>query len=191
MGFWLSTLSSTVGSFVGIAGAFFIAQYQLNKTHKMNNMPFYIQFNDAQININRFNEKVDKILKYTQTTERKHARIFLSHVDFNELKEEVIHTIQKINPEMENIDFINLHIDLGKISKNAPLGHYTDINWLIFSMVLIHDLLLRECKNILMHPPRYLDYRSIAYINQSSSIKIINSHKKKYKMLKKKMDIRN
>ncbi|AZU60111.1 hypothetical protein [Neobacillus mesonae] len=190
MGFWMSTLSTSIGAFIGVLGAYIIAKWQMGKAHKMNNMPFYIQFNEAQININRFNEKVDKILNYTQTAERKYARIHLSHVEFNELKEEITNTIKTLNPEFESVDFKNFHVDLGKIAKNAPLGYYTDISWLILSMVLIHDLLLKECKNILMYPPEPLDYRNFHYMNQTSYLKIIKSHRKKYKMLKKKMNIR-
>jgi len=190
MGFWMSTLSTSIGAFIGVLGAYFIAKWQMGKAHKMNNMPFYIQFNEAQININRFNERVDKILKYTQTAERKYAWIHLSHVDFIELEKEITNTIQTLNPEFEEVDYENFHVDLGKIAKNAPLGYYTDINWLIFTMVLIHDLLLKECKYILKHSPKPLDYRNIHHMNQMSYLKIIKSHRKKYKMLQKKMNIR-
>ncbi|UFU00163.1 hypothetical protein KO561_04225 [Radiobacillus kanasensis] len=63
MEFWMSTLSSAIGAFVGILGAIGIAKWQMNRSHKLNNIQFYIRFNDAQIYINGFNEKVDRILE--------------------------------------------------------------------------------------------------------------------------------
>lgn len=187
MGFWESTLSSSIGAFVGVIGAVLIAKWQTNKAYKMNNMPFYIRFNESQIYINRFNEKVDDILIYIETSERKHARILLSKLDFMELKEEIENTIKTLNPEMKEVDFKDFPKTLGKIAKDAPVAYYVHFNWLIFSMVIIYNLLLIECKNIVMDPPQSI---KIGNVKSLSYRKIIKSHRKKYKMLKRKLNIR-
>lgn len=187
MGFWESTLSSSIGAFVGVVGALLIANWQTNKVHKMNNMPFYIQFNESQIYINRFNENVDKILIYTQTAERKNASIHLSRVDFMELKNEIENTIKALNPEIEEVDFKDFSIKLGKIAQNAPLKYYVHFNWLIFSMVIIYNLLLIECKYLIVDPPQPIKIGSVRHL---SYLNIIKSHRKKYKMLKRKLNIK-
>jgi hypothetical protein len=152
MEFWLSTLSSAIGALVGIVGALWIARWQSNKSHRLNNAQFYMQFNEAQIYINKFEEKMNKIIKYTEE-ERKHARIFLDKNDFKELRTYLEEAIKKMNIQNDDFDLDNFVIEFGKINQAAPLDYYKDLNFILLSMAIIYNMLLFDCRNLVHDLP--------------------------------------
>lgn len=186
MGFWDSTLSSAIGSFVGVIGAFSIAKWQINKTHKLNNIPFYLKFNNAQIYINKFNREVDWILKNTEGVERKHARTCITKLDFLELKQSIELTIKTLNDDVEEVSFEKFSVELIKINKYAPLMYYKDLNFLILSMAIIYNALHSDCKYLVIDIPKKIDTGSL----QSRSARFaLKKFKRRYKRMKKKFDI--
>lgn len=118
-----STLSSAIGAFVGVIGVFIIARWQMNKSQRLSNIPFFIKFNNAQLYINRFDEKVEKILAITQGEKRAQARILLIKHDFIELKENIERAIKEINSDISEADFKNFVEDLGSFNKDAPVAY--------------------------------------------------------------------
>jgi hypothetical protein len=160
MGFWMSTLSSAIGAFVGILGAIGIAKWQMNRSHKLNNIQFYIRFNDAQIYINRFSEKVDSILEFTERN-RKHGRIFLNKHDFLEMRESLESAIKTVNKEIDEVDFDNFIDELGKVNQYAPVVYYKELNFLFFSMAILYNLLLSECKYLVNDLPKKIDMATL------------------------------
>jgi hypothetical protein len=183
MEFWISTLSSAIGAFVGVLGAFLIARWQIDRGQKLSNNPFYLRFNEAQIYINRFNEKVDRIIRLTQGAERNNARILLSKLDFLELKETIELTIKTINKDLEEVDFNKFVEDLGTYNQNAPLVYYKDLNFLLLGMVCVYNLLLEDCKYLLMNLPDKIDMPMLKGLKLNF---ILKKFRKKYnKMLKK------
>ncbi|MET3658596.1 hypothetical protein [Sporosarcina psychrophila] len=186
MGFWMSTLSSAIGSFVSVLGALIIAKWQINKTYRMNNIPFYLKYNEAQMHINNFIWKVDYILKNTEGVERKDARKNLAEYDFLELKESIELTIKTLNDEFEEVDFGNFSEELIKINKYAPLRHYKDLNFLIFSMAVIYNALRLDCKYLVNDMPQTINLGMVRNYPARFTAKRFN---KRYKKLKKELRI--
>jgi hypothetical protein len=186
MGFWDTTLSSAIGSFVGVIGAYLIAKWQIEKGLKFSNNGFYFRFNYAQIHINRFNAIVDMILENTQGVERTHARETLSAQYFVDLKKEIELALKTLNKEIEEIDFNNFVEELVTIVQNAPLPFYRDFYALFFGMAFIYNLLLEDCRHIVMDIdvatridiPMHSN-RSLNYINKK--------FRKKYRKMSKKL----
>jgi hypothetical protein len=186
MGFWGDTISSSIGSFIGIIGAYRVAKWQMDKTHKLNNVQFYFQFNDAQIHINRFEEKVDEIIKQTQGKERKYARILLHSSDFHELKKCIELTIKTLNLEIKDVDFNKFPEELGEINRFAPLAYYKDLNFLVFSMAIIYNLLLFDCRNLVERLPNKIQFPMVYTLSIPF---IIKKFKSRYKKMKSKLKI--
>jgi hypothetical protein len=186
MGFWMSTLSSAIGAFVGVLGAFFIARWQIDKGQKLNNIPFYLQFNSAQIHINQFNEKVDRIINLTEGVERSHARILLTKYDYLGLKENLELAIKTVNKEFEEVDFNKFVEQIGEFNKNAPLVYYKDLNFLFLSMALIYNLLIEDSKSLVKDLPKKID---IPMVKGLSLGFILKKFRKKLNRMKKKLKI--
>lgn len=186
MGFWESTLSSALGGFVGILGAYFIASWQIKESQKFNNIPFYIQFNEAQLHINRFIEEVQKILEHTEGVERINARLLLTENNYLELKKNLQLTIKTINKDIKEVDFNNFVEHLGKFNQYAPLHYYKDLNFLIFSMAIIYNLLLEDSKYLIEDVSPKID---IPMSKGLSLSRILKKFRKKYKKMKKKLKI--
>jgi hypothetical protein len=186
MGFWEDTLSSSIGSFIGILGAYGVAKWQMGKTHKLNNVQFYLQFNDAQIYINRFERKIAEIIKKTQGTERKHARILLHKRDFIELREYIELTIKTLNYDIKEVNFDNFTEELGKINRFAPIAYYKDLNFLIFSMAIIYNLLLFDCRNLINDLPKRIEF---PMLNNLSIQFMVKKFRSKYKKMKSKLKV--
>ncbi|MGE1112168.1 hypothetical protein ACQJ0K_10430 [Priestia megaterium] len=186
MGFWESTFSSAIGSFVGVGGAFWVAKWQLNKTQKQTHTQFYIRFNEAQIYLNNFEREVEEILEITQSDIRKGARILLSKDDFVKLRENIDIAVQLINNEIEENDLDDFVTILTKINKHAPSSCYKDMNDLFFWMVNTYNSLLSDCKYLVSNLPPKMDAGYGKELPAHFSIKLF---RKKYKKMKKKLKI--
>jgi hypothetical protein len=184
--FWTSTLSSAIGSFVGILGAFFIAKWQINKGQKLENNPYYFQFNEAQIHINSFYENVKKILEITESADRRNARILLSEIHFLDLKKNLELTIKTLNKEIREVNFNNFIEQIMILNQNAPLAYYRDLNSLIIEMAWIYNLLIKECKNLVMDLPSEID---IPMGDSLSLNLILKRFRQNYKKMKKKLKV--
>ncbi|OAH59395.1 hypothetical protein AWH48_14740 [Domibacillus aminovorans] len=188
MGFWESTLSSAIGSFVAIIGAYGVAKWQLSKSQKQINTQFYIRFNEAQVYINQFDREVEEILNITRGNERRFARIVLSEHNFKELKENWEIAIRIINPEIEEKELDDFVVVLSKINQNAPLDYYKELNGMIFEMAVIYNLLLKDCKYLVGDLPRKID--TGFFMNKNLTLPfMIKRFRKKYKRMKKKLKI--
>ncbi|RXY98546.1 hypothetical protein [Fictibacillus sp. S7] len=186
MGFWMSTLSSCIGSFVGLVGAIFIAIWQVKKAQKLNNIPFYLDFNKAQIYINRYIEKVEEILSKTQGIERKNARKLLSQNDYVYLKENLELAIKTVNKEIKQVDFKNFSEVVLEINLNAPLTYYKDLNFLFFTMAVMYNFVINDSKNIVRNLPPKI---GLYFANDLPILFILRKFKQRYKKLKKQMKI--
>ncbi|WP_193065138.1 hypothetical protein [Oceanobacillus oncorhynchi] len=185
MGFWLSTLSSAVGAFVGILGAFIIAKWQMNKSHKMNNIQYYMQFNNAQIYIDRFERRVNKILEYTET-ERHHGRILLNNHDFLDLRNNLSLAIKEVNKDIETVNFDNFVEELSVYNKYAPLTFYKELNFLFFSMAKIYNLLLFDCRYMVSDLPEKIE---IPFSKGLTIHFMLKKFRRRYKKMQRRLKI--
>ena len=188
MGFWMSTLSTSMGAFIGVLGAYFIAKWQMNKTQRLNSNAFYVRFNEAQIYINNFDNEVEEILKMIQGGMRRNARILLSKDDFVELREHIEIAIRIINPEIEEKELDDFIVVLGKINQYAPIAYYKDMNGLFFDMVYIYNSLLSECENLVMDLPKKMDIGFFNYKSLTLNF-LTKKFRKKYKKMQRKLKI--
>ncbi|PGZ95179.1 hypothetical protein COE51_21360 [Bacillus pseudomycoides] len=182
-----NTLSSSIGSFVGVVGAYTIARWQLNKSQRDNNTLYYIRFNEAQIYINQFEEEIENILFFTLGKERKIARKVLTDNDFINLKQNLELTVKVMNPELENEEITNFIILLNQINQTAPLSLYKEMNDLFFWMAIIYNNLRKDCENLIDDElPESLD---LGYSNEISINLALKRFRKKYKKMKRKLKI--
>lgn len=186
MDFWSSTLSSSIGAFVSVGGAYFIANWQLNRAQKDNNTLYYLRFNEAMIYINNFDNKVDDILHWTSGKERKFAREALSKNDFINLKENLEMAIKVMNPELADKEINEFAILLNQINQTAPLSIYKEMNGLFFWMGVIYNNLRKDCVNLVEDMPVSLDF---GFFREIATNKALKQFSRKYKKLKRKLKI--
>ncbi|OLO28129.1 hypothetical protein BTR23_18670 [Alkalihalophilus pseudofirmus] len=188
MDFWGNTISSAIGAFVGVGGAFVIARWQLNRAEKQNNYQYFLRFNEAQIYINNFERKIEEIIDITQSGNRGSGRFLLSRDDFLLLKEDMDTAIRVLNPKLEEIELENFSVSLGKINENAPIVLYKEMNGLFFSMAILYNLLLEDCRNLVNDIPDRVDLGYFNYRGLSLQF-MVNNFKKKYKKMKRKLKV--
>jgi hypothetical protein len=188
MGFWESTLSSAIGSIIGILGAFIIAKWQMNKSQKLNNIPFYIQFNNALLYINNFNEKVEKIINIIEGEKRSKARFVLTKREYIDLQKCIELAIKELNSDITEIDFKNFIEGFAEYNKYAPVAYYKDLNFLFLSMAIVYNLILEDSKYLIKDLPDKIDIP--IYNRRQSLLRFwLKIFRRKYKYVQRKFKI--
>lgn len=185
MNFWMSTLSTSIGAFVGVIGAYGIAKMQIEKTQRENHAEYYHRFNLARYYINEFDEKAKEII-YILQEERKYARKILTTNDFIEMRGNLTSAIKIINPQTTDQDVANFIVTFGKINIKAPLPLYRDTNDMFFWMGVIYNNLLHDSRNLVMHLPESILIHSAHKVPINVAVK---RFRKKYSRLKKVLKI--
>ncbi len=176
-----------LGSFLGGMATWLIASWQINKTQKLNNIQFYIQFNKAQIYINRFNEKVDRNIELTQGPKRANARILLNGSDYLELRNDLEQAIKTVNKDLTKVNFKEFVFELGEYNQYAPLVYYRDLSFVFFGMALVYNLLLEDSQYLVDDLPERIEIPRSPFGQQLSLSFILKSFRRKYKKMVKKL----
>ncbi|WP_167834012.1 hypothetical protein [Mesobacillus selenatarsenatis] len=176
-----------LGSFLGGIATWLIAMWQINKTQKLNNIQFYIQFNKAQIYINRFNEKVDNIMELTQGPKRGSARILLNGNDYLELKNDLELAIKTVNKDLTKVDFKEFVFELGEYNQYAPLAFYRDLSYVFFEMALVYNMLLEDSQYVVDDLPERIEIPRSPFGQQLSLSFILKSFRRTYKKMERKL----
>lgn len=140
-----ATFISFLTTTLGITGAYLVANYQVSKSLKYANPQYLQNFNTAQIYIRYFIENAEKIANAISTEDRINAKNKIYWSDFNEMENNLLLTIKSINPSIEeNLVRKDFTIVLGTINEHAPPYYYKSMNLLIYHMIFIYDMLLKE-----------------------------------------------
>lgn len=145
-----ATFVTVLTTFLGILGAYFVANNQIKKTLKFSNPQYLQSFNMVRIHISNFKESAVKIESVVCTADRINTKRKISWVDYMDMQKSIINTIRLLNPDIdEEVILKDFSKIFYKINKDAPPYLYYSMNGLIFKMVYLYNALLWES--------RYLD----------------------------------
>ncbi|UFU00164.1 hypothetical protein KO561_04230 [Radiobacillus kanasensis] len=102
------------------------------------------------------------------------------------MRESLESAIKTVNEEIDEVDFNNFIEELSKFNQYAPIAYYKELNFLFFSMAMLYNLLLVECRYLVSDLPKRIDMATLKGITIRFMLK---KFRKKYKKMQRKLKI--